>query len=64
MLLTGLLPLIAFGFVLWVWAQHMYTLGISFKAELILASIAFADVLLITGGVYLLRRPKNQADPF
>ncbi len=57
-LLTGLLPLIANGFGL-VWAQHMYTLGLSVKGGLILVSTAFADVLLIGGGAYLLSRPKN-----
>jgi len=29
MILTGLLPPIAVGFGLWVWAQHMYTVGLS-----------------------------------
>ena len=62
MLLTGLLPLIAIvGFGLWVWAQHMYTLGLSVTVNggLILVSTAFADVLSISGGAYLLSRPKN-----
>jgi len=58
-LLIGLLPLIAFGSTLGGWAQHMYTLGISFKAGLILVLTAFADVLLISGGLYLLSRPKQ-----
>jgi heme/copper-type cytochrome/quinol oxidase subunit 1 len=60
MLLTGLLPLIAIvSFGLWVWAQHMYTLGLSVtvKGGLILVLMAF--VSLICGGAYLLSRPKN-----
>ena len=60
MLLIGLLPLIAIvGFGLWVWAQHGYTLGLSVTAKAVLVSMAFADVLMISGGAYLLSRPKN-----
>ena len=59
MLLTGLLPLIAVGFGLWVWAQHLYMLGLSVTAKGGLIVVAFADVLLIGGGAYLLRKPKN-----
>ena len=60
MLLTALLPLVVIaGFGLWVWAQHMYTLGLSFKNGLILVATAFADVLLISGGVYLLSGPTH-----
>ena len=59
MLLTGLLPLIAIvGSGLWVWAQDMYIL-LSVTAIGVLVSMAFADVLLISGGAYLLSRPKN-----
>jgi hypothetical protein len=56
-LLSGLLPLIAIvGFGLWVWAQHMYTLGLSVtvKGGLLLVSMALFS--LIGGGVYLLGR--------
>ena len=60
MLLTGLLPLIAIvGFGLWVWAQHGFTLLLSVTAIGVLVSMAFADVLLISGGAYLLSRRKN-----
>ena len=60
MLVSGLLPLIAVvGFGLWAWAQHGFTLLLSVTAEGVLVSMAFADVLLISGGVYLLNRPKN-----
>jgi type IV secretory pathway TrbD component len=60
MLVSGLLPLIAIvGFGLWVWAQHGFTLLLSITAEGVLVSMAFADVLLISGGVYLLNRPKS-----
>jgi len=60
MLLTGLLPPIAIvGFGFWVWAQHGYTLLLSVTAIGVLVSMAFADVLLISGGAYLLSRPKN-----
>jgi hypothetical protein len=59
MLLIGLLPLIALvGLGLWVRA-HYYTVGLSVTAESILVSMAFASVLLISGGAYLLSRPKN-----
>ena len=60
--LTGLLPVIAIvGFGLW----HMYTLGLSVtvKGGFILVSMAFADVLLISRGAYLLSSQKNQTDP-
>jgi hypothetical protein len=64
MLLTGLLPVIAIvGFGLWFWAQPYVTLGLSVKGGLILVSMAFADVLLISGGAYLMSRPKIQTDP-
>lgn len=59
MLLTGLLPLVAVGFGLWVWAQHMYTVGLSVTVICGLIVVAFADVLLIGGGAYLLRKQTN-----
>jgi hypothetical protein len=63
MLLTGLLPLVAIvGFGLWVWTQHMYTLGLSVKGGLILVSVAFADVLLISGGPTYSAGQKIQTD--
>jgi hypothetical protein len=37
----------------------MYTLGLSVTAKGIFLSIGFADVLMISGGAYLLSRPKN-----
>jgi hypothetical protein len=62
MLLIGLLPLIA-GFGLWVWAQQMYTVGISVTVERGLIVVSFVDILLICGGAYLLRKPKIKTDP-
>jgi uncharacterized membrane protein YhfC len=59
MLLAGLLPLIVVGFGLWVWAQHTYTVGLSVTIIRGLIVVAFADVLLIGVGAYLLSRPKN-----
>ena len=59
MVLIGLLPLIAVGFGLWVWAQHMNTVGLSVTVIPGLIVVAFADVLLIGGGAYLLSRQKN-----
>jgi len=45
MILTGLLPPIAVGFGLWVWAQHMYTVGLSVTVIRGLIVVAFVDVL-------------------
>lgn len=59
MVLTGLLPLMVVGVGLWVWAQHTYTVGLSATIIRGLTVVAFADVLLIGGGAYLLSRPKN-----
>jgi uncharacterized membrane protein YhfC len=50
MILTGLLPLIAVGFGSWVWAQHMFTVGLSVTVIRGLIVVAFVDVLLIDGG--------------
>jgi hypothetical protein len=59
MLITGLLPVVAIVcFGLWVWTQHMNTLGLSVTVIRDLIVVAFADVLLISGGAYLLSRPK------
>ncbi|MCL2429560.1 MAG: hypothetical protein FWD12_10035 [Alphaproteobacteria bacterium] len=55
MILVGLLPLIAAGFGLWVWA-HMHTVGLSVTVIRGLIVVAFADVLLIGGGAYVLSR--------
>jgi hypothetical protein len=59
MILTGLLPLIAVAFGLWVRAQHMYTIGLSVTVMRGLIVVALGDVLLIGGGAYLLSKPKN-----
>jgi uncharacterized membrane protein YhfC len=59
MILAGLLPIIAVGFGLSVWAQHMYTVGLSVMVIRGLIVVAFVDVLLIGGGAYLLSRPRN-----
>jgi hypothetical protein len=57
MFLTGLLLAAIVGFGLW-WAQQ-YGLAYSVKGGLILVSIPFAGLLLLGGGAYLLRRPRN-----
>jgi hypothetical protein len=59
MVLTGLPPLIAVAFGLWVWVQHMFTVGLSVTVICGLIAVAFVDVLLIGGGAYLLSRSKN-----
>ena len=53
-ILTGL---IAAGFGLWVWARHMHTVGLSVTVIRGPIVVAFADVLLIGGGAYVLNRP-------
>jgi membrane protein YdbS with pleckstrin-like domain len=57
MLLVGMLSLIAIvGFGLWLWAQHMYTLGLSVKVKGGLILVSMALVSLIGIGAYLLSR--------
>ena len=60
MLLAGLLLPVAAGLGLWVWTQHMYTVGLSVTIVRGLIVAAFADTLLIGGGVYLLRKLKHK----
>ena len=61
LLLAGLLPLIGVvGFGLWLWAQHMYTVGLSADARgiAVLTLLILGDASLIGTGIYLLSRSR------
>lgn len=53
----GLLPLVGLFAVYWIWAQHMYTVGLSADAKgvTMLVAVAVLDLSLLFAGVYLLR---------
>jgi hypothetical protein len=56
-LLIGSLPFAAL-LAYWVWARHVYTVGLAVDphALWVLASLMLADLLLVIAGVYLLRK--------
>jgi hypothetical protein len=58
LIVTGLIPAIGL-LCLWLWARHMYVVGVSFdpRATAALLLLVLADLICLGGGVYLLRRP-------
>jgi hypothetical protein len=56
----GLMPIAGLAVAYWVWARHTYTVGLSVdtRAVAVLILIVLAELSLIVGGIYLLRRPK------
>ena len=56
--LIGLTPIIGLALLYWVWARHMYTIGLSAdgRAVMVLAFLAIVDLAILGSGIYLLRR--------
>ena len=57
LVLIGIAPSIG---VLWMWSQHMYTVGLSMDARgaAILTLLVCADLCCLVAGFYLLRSQK------
>jgi len=58
-IVIGLAPFAALFAFYWVWARHMYTIGLAVDAKGItaLVLIVIADLALLFVGVALLRKP-------
>lgn len=56
--LIGLLP---WMLIVWLWASHMYTVGLAVdtRGEIAFTLIALADLSFLAGGTYLLFRPNR-----
>ena len=56
-LVLGLLPIVGIAVGFWVWARHMYTVGLSvdMRGGMVLALLAACDLICLGTGVYLLR---------
>lgn len=64
LIIVGLLPLTAaIAVALWVWAQHMHTVGFSAdgRAISVLILIVLADVCMVGGGIYLVSGPRSSS---
>jgi hypothetical protein len=60
LLVLGVLPLVALCFGYWVWARHMYTIGLSVKVKwtAVLTLLGVVDLALLAAGLYLLHKAR------
>lgn len=60
-LALGLLPIIGIVGGFWLWARHMYTVGVSVdvRGSVVLAILVAFDLLCLGAGAYFLGHPEK-----